>query len=47
MSIVAVLRGDAAHPAPGPGFALRGSDTLVVVGTPRGIEELAVLLRSA
>ena len=46
VSIVAVLRGDAAHPAPGPGFALRGSDTLVVVGTPRGIEELAVLLRS-
>jgi TrkA domain protein len=46
VSIVAVLRGDSAHPAPGPGFALRGGDTLVVVGTPRGIEELAVLLRS-
>jgi TrkA domain protein len=46
VSIVAVLRGDAAHPAPGPAFALRGGDTLVVVGTPRGIEELAVLLRS-
>jgi TrkA domain protein len=46
VSIVAVLRGDAAHPAPGPEFSLRGSDTLVVVGTPRGIEELAVLLRS-
>ena len=46
VSIVAVLRGDAAHPAPGPAFAVRGGDTLVVVGTPRGIEELADLLRS-
>jgi K+:H+ antiporter subunit KhtT len=46
VSIVAVLRGDSAHPAPGPEFGLRGGDTLVVVGTPRGIEELAVLLRS-
>ena len=45
VSIVAVLRGDQAHPAPGPEFALRGGDTLVVVGTPRGIEELAILLR--
>jgi TrkA domain protein len=46
VSIVAVLRGGSAHPAPGPGFGLRAGDTLVVVGTPRGIEELAVLLRS-
>jgi TrkA domain protein len=45
VSIVAVLRGDEAHPAPGPEFALRGGDTLVVVGTPRGIEELAIVLR--
>jgi K+:H+ antiporter subunit KhtT len=45
VSIVAVLRGGSAHPAPGPEFALRGGDVLVVVGTPRGIEELAVLLR--
>jgi TrkA domain protein len=37
--------GDEAHPAPGPEFALRGGDTLVVVGTPRGIEELAIVLR--
>jgi TrkA domain protein len=41
-----VLRGDAAHPAPGPEFGLLGGDMLVVVGTPRGIEELAILLRS-
>jgi TrkA domain protein len=46
VSIVAVLRGDSAHPAPGPEFALRGGDMLVVVGTPRGIEELAIVLRS-
>jgi TrkA domain protein len=42
---IVVLRGDEAHPAPGPEFALRGGDTLVVVGTPRGIEELAIVLR--
>jgi TrkA domain protein len=46
VSIVAVLRDGAAHPAPGPGFGLLAGDTLVVVGTPRGIEELAILLRS-
>ena len=46
VSIVAVLRGDEAVPAPGPDQVLRAEDTLVVVGTPRGIEELAVLLRS-
>jgi len=46
VSIVAVLRDSVAHPAPGPGFGLLGGDTLVVVGTPRGIEELAILLRS-
>jgi TrkA domain protein len=41
-----VLRGGSAHPAPGPDFTLAAGDTLVVVGTPRGIEDLAVLLRS-
>ena len=46
VSIVAVLREGKAHPAPGPEFGLVGGDTLVVVGTPRGIEELAILLRS-
>lgn len=46
VSIVAVLRDGSAHPAPGPEAELRGGDVLVVVGTPRGIEELAVLLRS-
>lgn len=46
VSIVAVLRGGSAQPAPGPEFGLRGGDMLVVVGTPRGVEELAILLRS-
>jgi TrkA domain protein len=46
VSIVAVIREGSAHPAPGPEFGLLAGDTLVVVGTPRGIEELAVLLRS-
>ena len=46
VSIVAVLRDGQAVPAPGPEFGLRSEDTLVVVGTPRGIEELAVILRT-
>jgi TrkA domain protein len=46
VSIVAVLRPDGPHPAPGPGFELAAGDVLVVVGTPRGIEDLAVILRS-
>lgn len=46
VSIVAVLRDGSALPAPGPEAELRAGDVLVVVGTPRGIEELAVLLRS-
>jgi TrkA domain protein len=46
VSIVAVLRAGTAHAAPGPEFGLQDGDTLVVVGTPRGIENLAVLLRS-
>ncbi|HVM11324.1 MAG TPA: cation:proton antiporter regulatory subunit [Actinomycetota bacterium] len=45
-SIVAVVRGADAHPAPGPDFGLEAGDTLVVVGTPRGIEDLSVLLRT-
>lgn len=47
VSIVAVLRGEAAYPAPGPDFVLAPGDTLLVVGTARGIEELAVILRTA
>jgi TrkA domain protein len=46
VSIVAVLREGAAHPAPGPEFPIAGGDVLVVVGTPRGVEDLSLLLRS-
>jgi TrkA domain protein len=45
VSIVAILRPGGAIPAPGPEFGLQAGDVLVVVGTPRGIEELAILLR--
>jgi TrkA domain protein len=44
VSVVAVLRGEQAFPAPGPDFGLQRRDTLVVVGTPRGIEKLTELL---
>jgi TrkA domain protein len=43
-SIVAVLRGDQAIPAPDPTTPLRAGDTAVVVGTPAGIAALARLL---
>ena len=46
VSIVAVLRGDEAIPAPGPDVQVRPGDYLVVVGTPRGIEEVVELLRT-
>lgn len=45
-SIVAILRGDMAFPAPQPDFTLESGDTLVVVGTPRGIEDLATILQT-
>lgn len=38
VSIVAVVRGDTAHPAPGPDFRLEAGDVAVVVGTPSGID---------
>ena len=44
VSIVAVMRGAQAVPAPGPDFGLDAGDTLVVVGEPRGIEGLVALL---
>ncbi|MDH4113386.1 MAG: cation:proton antiporter regulatory subunit [Actinomycetota bacterium] len=46
VSIVAVVRGDEPIPAPGPSQPLADGDTLVVVGTPRGIAKLAELLRT-
>lgn len=44
VSIVAVLRGEYAIPAPGPDLELVPGDYLVVVGTTRGIEEVVELL---
>lgn len=46
VSVVAVLRGEQAIPAPGPEIELRPGDYLVVVGTPRGIEQVVELLRA-
>jgi TrkA domain protein len=46
VSIVAVLRGEQAIPAPGPEVVVRPGDYLVVVGTPRGIEKVVELLRT-
>jgi TrkA domain protein len=46
VSIVAIVRGDGAIPAPAPDARLDPGDTLVVVGTARGVKELAKLLGS-
>jgi K+:H+ antiporter subunit KhtT len=44
VSVVAVLRGENAIPAPGPELSLEPGDYLVVVGTTRGIEKVVELL---
>lgn len=44
VTVVAVLRGDEALPAPGPEFTLRPGDVAVTAGRPEGIEELRRLL---
>jgi TrkA domain protein len=46
VSIVAILRGDGAIPAPTPDARLEPGDTLVVVGTTQGVKELSKLLGS-
>jgi TrkA domain protein len=46
VSIVAILRGDRAIPAPSPQEGLAAGDTLVVVGTAPGVKALADLLGS-
>ncbi len=43
-SIVAVVRGDATVPAPGPDEHLHDGDVVVAVGTPEGLESLRMLL---
>jgi TrkA domain protein len=44
VSIVAVLRGQTAFPAPEPSFGFQAGDTAVVVGTPAGVRTLTNLL---
>lgn len=46
VSVVAIVRGDDAVPAPGPEEVLRSDDYLVVVGTARGVEQAVELLRA-
>lgn len=44
VSVVAVIRGEQAYPAPGPEFMVDAEDTLVVVGTPDGIKTVNEIL---
>jgi TrkA domain protein len=46
-AIVAVIRSDSTIAAPPSGFVLAPGDVAVAVGTPRGVESLAGLLRSS
>ena len=46
-SIVAVMRGGHAFPAPDPKFPLQAGDVLVVVGTPDGVRAATRLLGGA
>jgi TrkA domain protein len=46
VSIVAIVRGEDAVPAPGPEVRVESGDYLVVVGTTRGIEDAVTLLRT-
>ncbi len=45
VSVVAIVRGEDALPAPDPEQQLRGGDYLVVVGTAHGVEQVVELLR--
>ena len=45
VSVVAIVRGEDAVPAPGPEEILNDGDYLVVVGTARGVEQAVELLR--
>lgn len=45
VSVVALVRGEDAVPAPGPEDTLASGDYLVVVGTARGVEQAVELLR--
>lgn len=45
VSVVAIVRGEEAVPAPGPDAAMASGDYLVVVGTARGVEQAVEVLR--
>lgn len=47
VSVVAIVRGEDALPAPGPEEIIKAQDYLVVVGTGRGIEKVVELLHPA
>jgi len=44
VSVVAVIRGDTPHPAPGPAFGLEAGDVAVCVGTVDGLERVRDLI---
>ncbi|RKN45735.1 cation:proton antiporter regulatory subunit [Streptomyces hoynatensis] len=44
VSIVAVLRRTGAHPSPSPDYRLEAGDTLLVVGTREGVDDLADII---
>ncbi len=46
VSVVAVLRGNQTFPSPEPDFRIEPGDTLVLVGTPEGIEQTQEILRN-
>jgi len=46
VSVVAVLRSGETFPSPDPSFAIEPGDTLVVVGTPNGIQQTQEILRT-
>lgn len=46
VSVVAIVRGEDAVPAPGPDETLNAGDYLVVVGTAPGVEQTVELLRA-
>ncbi|UED84124.1 cation:proton antiporter regulatory subunit [Streptomyces profundus] len=46
-SIVAVLRRTSTHPSPSPDFRLEAGDTLLVVGTREGVDDLSDIIAGA
>ena len=46
VSVVAIVNGDRAMPAPGPDHRLAAGDTLVAVGTPEGLKAANAILRA-